>query len=126
MGPTPQPLTSRMRRRRRQPVGIYGYRRNHLARPASAPITTPAFSTKSGDETALAFVATDYVSGPTGKRSRHGMSGGGLTWQLVRRTNVQSGTAEIWRAFAPAPLSNVTVTATLSQNVAASLRGHEL
>ena len=39
----------------------------------------------------------------------------------VVRTNVQSGTAEIWRAFAAAPLSNVTVAATLSQSVVSSL-----
>ncbi len=45
----------------------------------------------------------------------------GLTWQLVRRTNGQKGTAEIWRAFATTTLNNVTVTATISQSVAASI-----
>ena len=64
---------------------------------------------------AIATVAKDCNTTVTG------VSGGGLTWALVSRTNVQRGTSEIWRAFAPAPLSNVTVTATLSQNVAASL-----
>jgi hypothetical protein len=44
-----------------------------------------------------------------------------LTWTLVLRTNVQRGTAEIWRAFAPAALTNVSVTATLSQSRAASI-----
>jgi hypothetical protein len=39
----------------------------------------------------------------------------------VRRTNTQRGTAEIWRAFAPAILTSVTATAALSQSVAASL-----
>jgi hypothetical protein len=86
---------------------------------STAPITTPAFSTTSGNELLLAFVATDYLSGAN--TTVTGVSGGGLTWALVSRTNVQRGTSEIWRAFAPAPLSNVTVTATLSQNVAASL-----
>jgi hypothetical protein len=86
---------------------------------ASSTISTAAFSTTSGNELLLAFVSTDYISGAN--TTVTGVSGGGLTWVLVRRTNVQSGTAEIWRAFAPAPLSNVTVTATLSQNVAASL-----
>jgi hypothetical protein len=86
---------------------------------SSVPITTPAFSTTSGNELLLAFVATDYLSGAN--TTVTGVSGGGLTWALVRRTNVQRGTAEIWRAFAPAALSNVTVTATLSQNVSASL-----
>jgi len=37
------------------------------------------------------------------------------------RTNAQSGSSEIWRAFATAPLSNVTATATLSQSVLASM-----
>jgi hypothetical protein len=86
---------------------------------STSPITTPAFSTTSGNELLLAFVATDYLSGTN--TTVTGVSGGGLTWALVRRTNVQSGTSEIWRAFAPAPLSNVTVTATLSHNVSASL-----
>jgi hypothetical protein len=86
---------------------------------STAPITTPAFSTTSGNELLLAFVATDYISGAN--TTVTGVAGGGLTWALVRRTNVQSGTSEIWRAFAPAPLSNVTVKATLSQNVSASL-----
>jgi len=40
---------------------------------------------------------------------------------LVARTNVQSGTAEVWRAFAPAVLSNVFVKATLSQSVVSSM-----
>jgi len=38
------------------------------------------------------------------------VAGGSLTWVLVQRTNTQSGTAEIWRAFAPTALTNVTVT----------------
>jgi len=67
----------------------------------------------------LAFVSTDYLAGPN--TTVTGVSGGGLTWSLVVRTNVQSGTSEIWRAFALSGLSNVSVTATLSQSVAASI-----
>src|SRR5205814_5898287 len=37
------------------------------------------------------------------------------------RTNAQSGSSEIWRAFAPATLASVSVTATLSQSVAGSM-----
>jgi hypothetical protein len=44
-----------------------------------------------------------------------------LTWALIVRTNTQKGTAEIWRAFTPAPLTGVTVTATLSQSVVSSM-----
>ncbi len=89
------------------------------AASASKTISTSSFSTKTGNELLLAFVSTDYISGAN--TTVTGVSGGGLTWALVRRTNVQSGTSEIWRAFAPASLSGVTVTATLSQSVVSSL-----
>lgn len=86
---------------------------------ASTTVATPAFTTSSSNELLLAFVASDYNSGTnTTVRS---ISGAGLTWVLAIRTNVQSGTAEIWRAFASVPLTNVSVTATLSQSAAASI-----
>ena len=84
----------------------------------SASIISPSFSTKSGNELLLAFISTDASSSSI---TVTGVSGAGLTWALVRRTNGQMGTAEIWRAFAPAVLSAVTVRATLSQSVAASM-----
>jgi hypothetical protein len=86
---------------------------------ASTTVATPAFSTKSTNELLLAFVATDYLSGTNTTVS--GVVGGGLTWKLVQRTNAQSGTAEIWTAFASTALSNVTVTATVSQSVVSSI-----
>jgi len=89
------------------------------ATSAAATATTPAFSTHSGNELLLAFIATDYLSGAN--TTVTGVGGGSLTWVLVKRTNVQSGTAEIWRAFAPTPLSNVVVTASLSQSVLSSI-----
>lgn len=82
-------------------------------------VTTPAFSTNAGNELLLAFVAGDYISGANTTVSS--VSGAGLTWALVKRTNVQSGTSEIWRAFAPSTLSGVTVTAALSQSVVSSI-----
>lgn len=86
---------------------------------ASATITSPSFSTLSADELLLAFIATDYNSGTnTTVRS---ISGAGLTWVLAVRTNTQHGTSEIWRAFAATPKSNISVTASLSQRVAASM-----
>jgi hypothetical protein len=39
----------------------------------------------------------------------------------VVRTNTQSGTSEIWRAFATSALTNVSVTATLSQSFTSSM-----
>ncbi|MGA7795772.1 MAG: galactose oxidase-like domain-containing protein [Candidatus Acidiferrales bacterium] len=86
---------------------------------AKTTVTTPAFSTASGNELLLAFVATDYLSGTN--TQVNSVSGGSLIWQLVVRTNAQSGTSEIWRAFAPSGMSQVTVTATLSHSVVASL-----
>ena len=86
---------------------------------ASSTIATPAFSTTTGNELLLAFIATDAASGTNITVSS--VAGGGLTWVLVLRTNVQRGTSEIWRAFAPAPLTNVTATATLSQSVASAI-----
>jgi len=43
------------------------------------------------------------------------VTGGGLTWTLRVRTNSRAGTAEVWQAVAPSPLTNATVTATLAQ-----------
>ena len=85
----------------------------------STTVTTPAFYTSSGNELLLAFIAADYLSGTN--TTVTGVSGGSLTWVLVQRTNTQSGTAEIWRAFAPNPLSNTVITATLSQKVLSSI-----
>lgn len=84
----------------------------------SNSITSSTFSTKSGNELLLVFVATDASSSGI---TVAGVSGAGLNWALVRRTNAQMGTAEIWRALAPTALSNVTVKASLSQSVAASM-----
>ena len=86
---------------------------------ASTSITTPAFSTAAPNELCLAFVSTDSAS--TGGTTVTSVTGGGLTWALVKRTNAQPGDAEIWRAFATSALSNATVTANLSQSVASSI-----
>src|SRR6185312_9095064 len=69
---------------------------------ASSTVTSPSFSTKASNELLLAFISADYLGGAN--TTVAGVTGGGLTWTLVQRTNVQSGTAEIWRAFAPSPL----------------------
>src|SRR3984957_1968333 len=86
---------------------------------ASKTISTSAFSTSTGNELLLAFVSTDSTTTPNTTVTQ--VAGAGLTWVLVERTNVQKGTAEIWRAFATSPLSAVTVTATLSQSVDSSI-----
>src|SRR6185437_16232550 len=86
---------------------------------ASTTVTSASFSTGAGQELLLAFISTDYLTGAN--TTVKTVSGAGLTWELVARTNVQSGSSEIWRAFAPSALSAVTVTATLSQKVQSSI-----
>jgi hypothetical protein len=86
---------------------------------ASASIVSPTFSTGTGNELLLAFITSDYLGGPN--TTVNSVSGGGLTWALVVRANVQNGTSEIWRAFAVTPVSNVSVTANFSQNAIGSV-----
>ena len=73
--------------------------------------TTAPFSVVARGDLLVAFVA---AGGPTSLSSKQTVtvSGGGLTWQLVTRANAQFGTAEVWTAVAPAPLSSITVTST--------------
>jgi hypothetical protein len=85
---------------------------------SSTTITSPTFSTTSGNELLLALISTDAGSSGATVKS---VTATGLTWVLVRRTNAQLGTAEIWRAFAATPLTRVSVQATLSQSVSASM-----
>jgi N,N-dimethylformamidase beta subunit-like protein/uncharacterized protein DUF4082/purple acid phosphatase-like protein len=85
---------------------------------ASTTAKTPAFSTTGSNELLLAYISTDSSSGSDTVTA---VSGGGLTWVFIQRVNNQGGDAEIWRAFAPSPLSNITVTATLAQNVMNSI-----
>jgi hypothetical protein len=86
---------------------------------ASTTISSAPVSTNASNELLLAFISTDYLTGAN--TTVKSVSGGGLTWVLVQRTNVQSGGAEIWRAFSALPLSNVIVTATLSQSIYSSI-----
>jgi len=86
---------------------------------AGSTVAASGLSTTATNELLLAFISTDYLTGANTIVSN--VTGGGLTWVLVIRTNKQSGTSEIWRAFAASKLTNVTVTATLSHSVASSM-----
>ncbi len=91
---------------------------------SSNTIAVSALSTASGNELILALIATGAITGQredSGHVMVTGVSGGGLTWVLVNRTRVQTGTAEIWRAFASATLKGVSITATLSADAPASM-----
>lgn len=80
---------------------------------------TAAFSTSATNELLLAFISSG--KGTAATTTVNSVTGGSLTWVLVQRTNTQQGTAEIWRAFAPTALTNITVTATFSQTVQSSM-----
>jgi hypothetical protein len=81
-------------------VGVHGH----------GKVTTQAFHTAAAGETLLAFVGSD---GPAQANDQGvTVSGGGLTWTLVKRAHAQYGDAEIWQATANSVLPSVTVTST--------------
>jgi glycosyl hydrolase family 16 len=82
-------------------------------------LTTPQFSITQPTELLLAFISADHISGTN--TTVTGVTGSGLRWSLVQRSNAQEGDSEIWMALAPTQLSNITVSATLSEAVVASL-----
>ncbi len=63
----------------------------------------------------LAMVSSD---GPADAAQSSVVTGGGLTWSLVRRSNGQPGTSELWKASVPADpgAAPVAVTATSQQS----------
>jgi len=90
---------------------------------SSTTITSPTFTTAAANELLLAFVMADNSGSGTNTTvtAVANATGGTLTWTLVKRTNTQRGTAEVWRAFAPTVLTGASVKATLSVSVAASI-----
>jgi hypothetical protein len=91
------------------PLAVDAIVTTHQAAAASA-IVSPSLSTMAGNHVLVAFVSSDGPSG-AGTQSFASVTGGGLAWRLRRRTNTQAGTAEIWQAVAPAPLTGLSVTA---------------
>jgi hypothetical protein len=91
----------------------------HQNSPA-ASVKTAAFSTSHADELLVAFIATDGATS-AGSAKVNTVTGGGLTWTMRKRTNSQYGTAEVWQAVAPTPLSGATVTANYVGSYVASL-----
>lgn len=73
----------------------------------SGTVATPTFSTVAAGEVLLAFVSQD---GPAKANSQTAtVSGAGLTWKLLGRSNGQYGDAEVWTATAATVISNVSV-----------------
>jgi Bacterial Ig domain len=86
--------------------------------PNTRLLRTGKFATSAANELLLAFVsAGDSAAGNTVTA----VTGAGLAWSLVRRTNAQRGTAEIWRAFAAAPLAGASVDVQFAQQAPASV-----
>ena len=75
-------------------------------------VTTAAFSTSVVGDQLVALVAAD---GSSTANQTATVTGAGLTWSLVKRSDAQLGTVEIWAATAPTILHGVTVTATPGQ-----------
>jgi hypothetical protein len=75
----------------------------------SGTMTSPSLTTTTANDLVVAFVAGD---GPVGAgKQAYTVSGAGLTWTLAKRSNAQSGDAEIWWARASGTLSSQTVQA---------------
>jgi hypothetical protein len=79
-------------------------------RQAKGTLTSPALTTPSANDVIIAFVAQDGPSGAAGQRST--VTGGGLTWTLVKRSDTQAGVAEVWSAKATGTLTNAVIIAT--------------
>ena len=73
-------------------------------------LTSPALSTAAAGEWIFAFVSADGPQASQAQRTT--VTGGGLTWSLVKRSDSQAGVSEIWAAKATGQLSSATVTAT--------------
>jgi hypothetical protein len=76
----------------------------------SGTLTTPTLSTLKSNDLVLAFVSSDGPTSGAGQSAT--VSGGGLTWTLVRRANLRFGTSEVWKAVAPGPLGGLQATST--------------
>jgi hypothetical protein len=85
----------------------------------SSKVVSPAFSTTGADRLILAFVSADgpaaASSSATGAQRVSAVTGGGLSWTLVKRSNSYGGTAEVWQAHATSLVSGATVTAKLAK-----------
>lgn len=73
-------------------------------------VTTASFHTAMAGEVLVAFVSADGPSAASSQTAT--VSGAGLTWTLVKRSNGQAGDAEVWEAPAPSVLTSATVTST--------------
>ena len=76
-------------------------------------VSTPAFHTAMAGEKLFAFVSADGPNSAGAQTST--VTGGGVTWTLVKRANAQPGDSEVWVANAPNVLTSATVKSTLAK-----------
>ena len=83
----------------------------------SSQVVSPAFSTTGADRLVLAFVSADgpAAASSAGAQRVSTLTGGGLTWTRVNRSNSYGGTAEVWQAHATSLISGAKVTAKLEK-----------
>ncbi|MEA2533972.1 MAG: hypothetical protein QOJ93_1783 [Actinomycetota bacterium] len=74
-------------------------------------LDSPPLSTTSANELILAFVSSDGAG-----QSVSSLSGAGLNWSLAARANTLSGTAEVWQAYATAPLAGAIIRAAFASS----------
>jgi serine protease len=79
---------------------------------ASALGTSTAVASVSSNGPGELLVAYVGARGPRGRSQLTAVSGGGMTWTLVTRSNAGRGDAEVWWARAAAKLTRVHVRAT--------------
>jgi hypothetical protein len=80
----------------------------NLSQDGAGTLTSPSFSTSTSSNLVVAFVSYD---GLDSLPQTAAVSGGGLIWQLAKRSNAQNGTAEIWVSKATDFLTSVNITA---------------
>ncbi len=78
-------------------------------RQGRGTLAAPAIQTGQPGALLVAFVAMDGPDRGGGQTAT--VSGGGLTWSLVKRSNTQAGDSEIWAAKAPTALTGAVITA---------------
>lgn len=71
-------------------------------------LNSPALTTSWSSDEVVAFATSDGP--PTGQTLT--VSGGGLTWSLVKRVNARGGSTEIWAAKASARLNGAVIRVT--------------
>jgi hypothetical protein len=85
----------------------------HVSARGHGTVSSPSFHTAAAGETLVALVAS---GGPHGAaRQTASVTGAGLRWNLLTRSDAGRGDAEIWVATSPTVLNAARVTSTLGK-----------